>query len=116
MEEKSESLKFLEARNNLYDVNFKWKTRNNELLLLCDMDTRNLFSILRMIWSNLSPNDLFLSKSKAYHFGDRYNRVYLKRAVVNILAELEERNDLRKIQKEAIEYMKSKFTNLEIKG
>ena len=75
------------------DRHFTWKTSGSpvkieEFLEPKDMETSDMFYVLRMIWNNSCPASMRVGKVKLYSFGNHYTPNYMANAVYHIGNEL----------------------------
>lgn len=92
------------------DVEWTWKDRENNRHRPADMKTSHVFFTLRMIWNHSMPEEVHVGGTvNRYRFGPFYTVEYMKRAVVELVSELDKRNDLAPHLKMQLDQMKSHF-------
>lgn len=85
---------------------WKWRSRTDGDVEPAAMETRHLFYTLRMVWNHTMPGHMTVGRNvKRWSFGARHSPQYLQEAVVQIGAELLQRDDLAPWMREELEEM-----------
>lgn len=98
----------VQTERGLMDVgNFLWRTKDSgQYLRPCIMKTSHLFFTLRMIYNNTVPEIYRHPPVRLYTFDSFYTKEYLTLAVIAMLMELSNRNDMTAYFKRALQFMK----------
>lgn len=79
-----------------------------------DMGTSHLFYTLRMCWNAIVPSDLVIDFKKDWDFSPSpvYCKEYFQTAVIGILAELSDRNDIEQNFIKKIEFARTNIQHV----
>lgn len=99
------------VKNSLPVAGFKWRQKGGVFISPSEMETRNIYFSLRMIWNHRMPENAKLRPYREYEFNIFYTDQYFTDAIYHLSRELKTRTDMRDIWvfelNQMIEYLSS---------